>query len=407
MKKLIVLLACVFASCGHLYAQGSFSPPATATKTSNGLLAPGGGATITVCAAGAIGEPCSPVLTGALFLDQALTQPLSNPFTADASGNYQFAAATGTYTVTVTGTNLPGLSYQVVLGSGSGGGGTSGITGCTAVGGVSYQNGTANTLTCGSGFVYSGGLLDLNSSSTGTPTALYTVRGHGFGLFTPNNNTALVNFQQESYATANYGLMLTNKQAGNSSALFFGVSDAGLATLCGGGAVSDANKNFGCFNWDPLSGVVLTGSTVSPNVTKNIFNIQGTPGQTGHLLNFLNSSAAVLSYFDAAGIFRGGSVWTACGSRGLGDGLNTIAAGTYLQFACVNDSGVTVTILGIHCWTDNAGTSSLNAANNAGTSLLTGAVTCNNTKTGGGAAGTQSATVTLAAGDAINFTFVA
>ncbi len=92
---------------------------------------------------------------------------------------------------------------------------------------------------------------------------------------------------------------------------------------------------------------------------------------------------------------------------GLGDGLNSITAGTYLQFNCVNKSGVTWTITGISCWTDNAGASTLNAANNAGTGLLTGAVTCNNTKANGGNAGTQSATVTLAAGDAISFTFVA
>lgn len=94
-------------------------------------------------------------------------------------------------------------------------------------------------------------------------------------------------------------------------------------------------------------------------------------------------------------------------SPGLGDGLNAIAAGTYLQFNCVNLSGVTWTITGIKCWTDNAGTSTLNAANNAATALLTGAVTCNNTKSAGGAAGTQSATVTLANNDAISFTFVA
>jgi hypothetical protein len=92
---------------------------------------------------------------------------------------------------------------------------------------------------------------------------------------------------------------------------------------------------------------------------------------------------------------------------GIGDGLNAMSAGTYLQFFCVNTSGVTWTITGINCWTDNAGTSTLNAANNAGTGLLTGAVTCNSTKSGGGAAGTQSGTTTLANNDAISFTFVA
>ena len=92
---------------------------------------------------------------------------------------------------------------------------------------------------------------------------------------------------------------------------------------------------------------------------------------------------------------------------GLGDGLNAIPSGTYLQFFCVNDTARTIGIGGIHCYTDNAGSSTLAAKNNAGTALLTGPITCNNTKTGGGAAGTQSATVILAAGDAVNFTFIA
>ena len=95
-----------------------------------------------------------------------------------------------------------------------------------------------------------------------------------------------------------------------------------------------------------------------------------------------------------------------CGA-GMGDGYNAIPAQTYLQYRCVNLSGVTWTITGIKCFTDNAGTSTLAVANNAGTALLTGAVTCNSTKSGGGAAGTQSATTTLANNDAFNFTFVA
>jgi hypothetical protein len=88
---------------------------------------------------------------------------------------------------------------------------------------------------------------------------------------------------------------------------------------------------------------------------------------------------------------------------GLGDGLNAIAAGTYLQTFCYNDSGVTWTITGIKCFTDNNGTSTLNATNGASTGLLTGADTC----TTGFAAGTQSGTTTIANGDFVKFTFVA
>lgn len=97
-----------------------------------------------------------------------------------------------------------------------------------------------------------------------------------------------------------------------------------------------------------------------------------------------------------------------CGSAklrcetGLGDGLNAMAAGTYLQTFCYNDSGATWTITGIRCFTNNSGTSTLNATNGTGTGLLTGAITC----TSSFSTGTQSGTVTIASGDFIKFTFV-
>jgi hypothetical protein len=88
---------------------------------------------------------------------------------------------------------------------------------------------------------------------------------------------------------------------------------------------------------------------------------------------------------------------------GLGDGLNAIPAGTYLETTCYNDSGVTVTLTAILCLTDNNGGSTMAVTNGAGTALLTGAVTCTNAFV----AGTQSATTTIASGDYLKFTFVA
>lgn len=88
---------------------------------------------------------------------------------------------------------------------------------------------------------------------------------------------------------------------------------------------------------------------------------------------------------------------------GLGDGLNAIAAGTYLQSTCRNETGATLTISAIRCFTDNSGSSTLNVTNDAATALLTGAVTC----TSSYANGTQSGTTTLAANGYFKFTFVA
>ncbi|MGN6593313.1 MAG: hypothetical protein ACTHJX_10480 [Terriglobales bacterium] len=93
--------------------------------------------------------------------------------------------------------------------------------------------------------------------------------------------------------------------------------------------------------------------------------------------------------------------WTC--SAGLGDGLNAIAAGTYLQTTCYNGTGHTVTITGIKCYSDNSGSSTMSVSNGAGTGLLTGAITC----TSSFASGTQSGTTTIASGDYFKFTFVA
>lgn len=96
-------------------------------------------------------------------------------------------------------------------------------------------------------------------------------------------------------------------------------------------------------------------------------------------------------------------IWLECTGKGLGDGTNAMPAGTYVQTTCKNVSGVTVTITGIQCFTDNNGTSTLNASGQTLGALLTGAVTCTTSY----AAGTQSANVALTANDYINFTFVA
>ncbi len=92
-----------------------------------------------------------------------------------------------------------------------------------------------------------------------------------------------------------------------------------------------------------------------------------------------------------------------CVSPGLGDGLNAMTAGTYLQSNCYNYTGSTVTITGVKCLTDNSGTTTANVTNGAGTALLTGAITCANTYQ----SGTQSGTTTLANADFLKFTFVA
>jgi len=126
-KTLAVFLLLFSASLA--FSQGAMSAPQIALKTVNGQTTPLANATITVCAALTGGVPCSPALTNTIYRDIALTQPLTNPFSTDSSGNYQFAAAANTYTVTVTASGFNGYSYQLTIGGSSSG--SSGITGQT------------------------------------------------------------------------------------------------------------------------------------------------------------------------------------------------------------------------------------------------------------------------------------
>lgn len=87
---------------------------------------------------------------------------------------------------------------------------------------------------------------------------------------------------------------------------------------------------------------------------------------------------------------------------GLGDGLNAITAGTYLNTTCRNETGKTWTLTAIRCVAD-AGSSTCNVTNGAGTALLTGAITGTSTY----ANGTQSGTTTIASGDFLKIAFVA
>lgn len=117
MKTAIVLLLCC-AWASFAFGQGACIPPNLALQTINGTTRPLANATITVCAANTSGIPCSPALPSGLYKDPALTQSLSNPFTADANGNYNFCAAPAQYTVTISASGYSGYSYQV---SGPGG----------------------------------------------------------------------------------------------------------------------------------------------------------------------------------------------------------------------------------------------------------------------------------------------
>lgn len=138
---------------------------------------------------------------------------------------------------------------------------------------------------------------------------------------------------------------------------------------------------------------------VPPSATSASF----APDTSGHA-TFSEAGAAYSRVCTAAnGVCASGGVtfpWSC--QPGLGDGTNAITGATYPQSTCRNDTGQTVTITGIRCFSDNNGTSTMNVSGHTAGALLTGAVTCTNTY----AAGTQSGTTTIAAGDWLVFSFI-
>jgi hypothetical protein len=116
MKKYLLLPVLLAGSLA--FGQGVLIPPKTVLSVVNGVTRPVAGATITVCPANAAGIPCSPALQSTVFQDAGLTIALPNPFPTDANGNYQFAVASGSYTVTESAAGFVGYSYQISPSSG-------------------------------------------------------------------------------------------------------------------------------------------------------------------------------------------------------------------------------------------------------------------------------------------------
>lgn len=100
MKKLLLTIAALLGFSSLSLGQGVRYP--------NQVLTPGVGfpnPTIRVCVEPATGTPCTPLAS--IFSDAALTNPLANPFSGDANGNFYFYAnPSSTYHVQISGNGL-------------------------------------------------------------------------------------------------------------------------------------------------------------------------------------------------------------------------------------------------------------------------------------------------------------
>lgn len=231
MKKTFVFLffcLLVFAPA-DLFGQGVMVPPQSAFKVVNGVTTPIANATITVCAALTGGIPCSPPLVSAIFKDAALTQPLSNPFTTDSAGNYQFAIAPGNYTVTQTALGFTGYSYQITASSSST---TAGLADPGA-NGVLFRNGLNTTRVAAS--------ADIISLFSGTCNVLAYLRGDGscapygsFGTGAPASQITLPTVGIFSAEEGTSGSPVTGMNV-NTPGEYFSRWDASTNATCAAG----------------------------------------------------------------------------------------------------------------------------------------------------------------------------
>jgi hypothetical protein len=213
---------------------------------------------------------------------------------------------------------------------------------------------------------------------------------------------------------------LTYCKPGMAGRTVTGTSDTILSTDRGrcmlytnGGAVAVAAPQVGVGDFqNNFDFCGKTATTTTLTITPTTSQIAANNGTLGSNIGVPASSTFYCYSWDNSTIQctivsppSGSSIWQACNSRGFQSLSGAIPAGTVSQFSCVNDTGSTVTLTGIRAYCPT-GSTTVNAANNAGTALLTGPVTCNSTKASGGAAGTQSGTTTLPNGDAITWTVV-
>lgn len=300
------------------------------------------------------------------------------------------------------------FSLDISAPGASGGSGT--VSNCGVGGTIAYYGTSGNVVSCDTSTT-DDGLGHVTSKSVGTTDAtkagfMWLAQGTDPGV----PGAGKVQFAAPAAVASPYEIVMPGN---HSTGCFFGTDAAGVVTVsfaaCAGssypvdinGSLLTANDTINFNDTTPVAaanGLNVKFQTSRAATTDSVSAYVPGDGNSAHYLSGLGT------FTTPPGTYVLPTQYThlRCES-GLGDGLNAVTAGTYLQSTCYNDSGVTWTIVGIKCFTDNNGTSTLNATNGAATGLLTGAVTCTNAF----AAGSQSATTTIANGDYIKFTFVA
>ena len=326
-----------------------------------------------------------------IFYDQALTLPITQPFAVDAGGNFGFYVAPGTYSYWIldsVGTPLVQAPFTTGGGSGSGSGITA-LTGDVTATGPGSAAATLATVNSAPG-------------ACGDATHVCAVTTNGKGLVTAQSAVA-ISAGTSGVASLNSLTGALNITAGSN-----------ITVTPSGSSIQIASTVPAALSGQ-TAGYLPKANTATTSIGPSIISDDGTNATVHGGLIASNVTSSALSAGNCVQAAAGGLLGstgapcvTLTGNRRFycqphqGDGLNAIAAGTYLQTRCYNDTGSTVTITGVKCFTDNNGTSTMNVSGHTLGPLLTGAVTCTNAW----AAGTQSANVSLTSGDYLQFTFV-
>lgn len=323
----------VFLLSGLAFGQGVAVSPNVALQTLNGFTRPIANATITVCAGGSSGIPCSPPLSNAVFANTALTVPLSNPFTADANGNYTFAVASGNYTVTVSAANFSGYSYQLTapLTSSISNAGVFTNTQCN----LYFVSQVGSTTPCAFYESEQG-----NNNTTDALTGMVTVPSNATvhqangvdGLCLTN----AVSAGSVGNCVGVYGQAVTNVSNSAAWGSNFIVTDkAGISGTTLTGSEIDMNISGAPTAAHPLiiTGLLISGGTMPAGPTMGVINSASTAFGVGMLFGQTNAFSFPVTFYSARGASNNAGLMIdaqcysgACNSQTIQMGANTGSA---------------------------------------------------------------------------------
>lgn len=317
----------------NVYAQGgSVIRQVVSPDVPSGSGQPAANVPVRVCTSAATGTPCSPLVAN-IYQDQALTEPIGNPFSTDQNGNYQFFIGTGSYIVQEN--PVPNLWYSWLI----------------------FVNGTGT----------------VSSVALSMPTSLFSVTGSpitstgtfGVSLINQPSYDVFANCTSGSAVPAFCALVANQIPSTLNSTTFPSVTVTGaetigttlgvtgLSTLSGGAAISGGGSIAGTFTGSPIfSGnpsftgtTSLAATTLTDTLTSSGGGLAGafagTPTFSGSTVNFSNAvsvgtTLTATTLEAASAIIQGGILvpQTPCASGTL---------------TTVNPSGSGVTVIGTPC----------------------------------------------------------